>query len=85
MKEILIVGTVVITVIAVAMAAVRYDETRPPHWEEVCVNGYNQTVMVPVMVGKSITLIPQNRYICTQYERQCSTGSHYRGTVKDCS
>lgn len=84
MKDIaIIVGISLIVVVGI----VKLHESKsklPPRWVDVCVDGYEEMHLVPIVMNNSIIFQPQVRHICTKYEKQCKAGEKYNGPVKEC-
>lgn len=84
MKILFILVVVTLIFIAAIIRYAEYEQTLPPHWEEVCDSGYYQTQLTPVFVNGSITMIHNNIWICTKSHEECVTGSNYTGPIKTC-
>ena len=70
--------------VVAALALSGCSNDSPPHWESVCVASHETTIFMPMVIGKSVMIMPMQEPVCDQYERRCMVGPDYKGLQTDC-
>ena len=79
-----ITAAVVAVGITVGVQVQDYIDHEPPHYEMVCKKSHSYVTLLPMMVGKTVSLVPITHTICDLEVKECVVGEKYEGKDKTC-